>query len=139
MYKTTTTHFRKSCTNSLTSHRFVAAYKKPIVEAFFCLSVYTLVAVQGNLCWWQSKEIYAGGSPRKFMLVAVQENLCWWQSKEIYAGGSPRKFMLVAVKGSKSNKKWSLIRGGLPHAHTCYKVHVQNTICNLQRQNSCQH
>ena len=50
MYKTTTTPFGKSCTNSLISHRFVVAYKKPIVEAFFYPSVY----------------IYARGSPRKF-------------------------------------------------------------------------
>ena len=46
MYKTTTTPFRKSYTNSLIRHRFVAAYKKPIVEAFFYPSVY--------ICPWQS-------------------------------------------------------------------------------------
>ena len=50
MYKTTTTPFGKSCTNSLISHRIVTAYKKPIVEDFFSPSIY----------------IYACGSPWKF-------------------------------------------------------------------------
>ena len=35
MYKTTTAPFRKNCTNSLISHRFVAAHMKPIIETFF--------------------------------------------------------------------------------------------------------
>ena len=33
--KTTTTPFKKSYTNSLISHRFVVAYKKPIIETLF--------------------------------------------------------------------------------------------------------
>ena len=40
MYKTTTTPFEKSCTNSLMSHRFEVAYKRPIVEALFTQHIY---------------------------------------------------------------------------------------------------
>ena len=62
MYKTTTTRFRKSCTNSL-KPQIVASYKKPIEERFFYLSVYMPVAVRGNLMWVY---IYTHGSLRKF-------------------------------------------------------------------------
>ena len=58
MYKTTTTPFRKSCTNRVISHRLVVAYNKHIKEAFFYPSIY----------------IYACGSLRIFnALVAVRE------------------------------------------------------------------
>ena len=61
MYKTTTTPFVKSCTNSLISCRFVVANQKPIIEAFFYLSVY--------IYQWQSGEIKCG---RIYTLVAVR-------------------------------------------------------------------
>ena len=61
MYKSTTTLFGKSCTNCLISHRFVVAYKKPIAEAFFYLSIYIRL--------WHSEEIECG---RIYMLVAVR-------------------------------------------------------------------
>ena len=50
MYKTTTTPFGKSYINSLIDHRFLVAYQKPIIEAFFYPSIY----------------IYTRGSLRKF-------------------------------------------------------------------------
>ena len=47
--KTHTTLFRKSCTNSLISYRIVVAYKKPIIEALFHLSIYILTPAQGEV------------------------------------------------------------------------------------------
>ena len=63
MYKPTTTPFRKSCTISLISHRFVVANKKAYYRGFLLPEhIYMPMAIQRNLM--KGVYIYARGSHR---------------------------------------------------------------------------
>ena len=81
MYKTSTTPFRKSYTNSLISYRYVVAYIKPIIEAFFFLSVY--------IHPWQSEELNVECAHIKFPPTAMG----------VYIRSGRRKGTLMAVRG----------------------------------------
>ena len=82
MYKTTTTRFGKSCTNSLKATDCSLLSKAYCRDFFLPERIYTPVAVQRNLMW---AYIYARGSKRvnlHSLFIAIASVSCVSKTKQ---------------------------------------------------------